>query len=103
MNKLKVHHRCHCSNLKKLAKCNRKQLTQTEQKLWKLLRNKFFNATKFKWQIIIGKHIVGFVCFSKKLIVELGGGRHNGVITYTLPLTIYTPSIVPVVPFKKVK
>jgi very-short-patch-repair endonuclease len=33
-------------------------------------------AFKFRRQESIGKHIVDFVCFSNKLIVELDGGQH---------------------------
>ena len=45
--------------------------------MWELLRAKRFCDLKFKRQQPIGNYIVDFVCFEKKLIIELDGGQHN--------------------------
>jgi len=59
-----------------LAKNLRKRATDTEQVLWQHLRAKHFAGLKFKRQQPIGPHIVDFVCFEKKIIIELDGGQH---------------------------
>ncbi|MBI5408094.1 MAG: endonuclease domain-containing protein [Nitrospirae bacterium] len=63
--------------LTKLAKNLRKQTTDTEQVLWKYLRAKRMYGFKFKRQQPIGKYIVAFVCFERKIIIELDGGQHT--------------------------
>jgi very-short-patch-repair endonuclease len=59
-----------------LAKNLRKQSTDTELVLWKYLRAKRLEGLKFKRQQPIGKYIVDFVCFEKKILIELDGGQH---------------------------
>jgi very-short-patch-repair endonuclease len=63
-------------NIKAHAKGLRKNLTDAEQKLWQHLRNRQLEGYKFRRQQLIGKYIVDFVCFEKKLVVELDGGQH---------------------------
>ena len=59
-----------------LAKDLRKRSTDTERLLWKHLRAKQFEGLKFKRQQPVGKYIVDFICFEKKVIIELDGGQH---------------------------
>ena len=59
-----------------VAKNLRKQSTDTEQLVWKYLRAKWLNGLKFKRQRLIGNYIVDFVCFERKIIIELDGGQH---------------------------
>ena len=59
------------------AKELRKNCTDVEKIMWELLRAKRFCDLKFKRQQPIGNYIVDFVCFEKKLIIELDGGQHN--------------------------
>ena len=54
----------------------RKQSTVTEQALWRHLRSKSLNNIKFRRQQPIGNYIVDFVCFERKIIIELDGGQH---------------------------
>jgi len=58
------------------AKSLKKRTTDTEQLLWRHLRAKHFGGLKFRRQQPIGTYIVDFVCFEKKIIVELDGGQH---------------------------
>ena len=60
----------------------RKNLTEAERTLWKYLRLRQFDGNKFRRQEPIGKYIVDFVCFEKKLIVEVDGGQHNEQVIY---------------------
>lgn len=59
------------------AKELRKNSTDVEKIMWEILRAKKFLGLKFKRQQPIGKYVVDFVCFDKKLIIELDGGQHN--------------------------
>ena len=60
-----------------IARKLRKRQTPHEIKLWYLLRGKNFQDLKFRRQYPIGKYIVDFCCFEKKLVIELDGGGHN--------------------------
>lgn len=59
------------------AKDLRKKSTDTEQLLWKHLKAKQFEGIKFRRQQPIAHYIVDFVCFEKKIIIELDGGQHT--------------------------
>ena len=54
----------------------RKESTDSENALWRLLRNRELAGYKFRRQCPIGQYIVDFVCFEKKLVVEVDGGQH---------------------------
>src|SRR3972149_4083951 len=60
----------------------RKNPTEAERKLWKYLRLRQLGGYKFRRQQPLGSYIVDFVCFEKKLIVELDGGQHSIQINY---------------------
>ena len=59
-----------------MAQNLRKRTTDTEVLLWRHLKAKHFEGLKFRRQQPIGPYIVDFVCFEKKIIVELDGGQH---------------------------
>jgi very-short-patch-repair endonuclease len=59
-----------------LARELRKNMTDTERLLWSKLRGKQFGGFKFRKQAPIGSFIVDFVCFDRKVVVELDGGQH---------------------------
>ena len=59
-----------------LARNLRTQSTEAEKLLWKYLRSKQLEGFKFRRQQPIGNYIVDFVCFEKRLIIELDGGHH---------------------------
>ncbi|MDB5478414.1 MAG: very-short-patch-repair endonuclease [Alphaproteobacteria bacterium] len=54
----------------------RRNLTEAEKLLWHHLRGKNI-AHKFRRQEPIDRYIADFVCFEKRLIVELDGGQHT--------------------------
>ena len=60
-----------------LAKNLRKQSTDTERLLQQLLKAEQLEGLKFRRQQPIGNYIVDFVCFEKKIIIELDGGQHS--------------------------
>lgn len=66
------------NNLKDNAKQMRKEPTEAEKAFWEIATSGRLEA-KFRRQHIIGDYIVDFVCFEKKLIVEIDGGYHDEV------------------------
>lgn len=58
------------------AKQLRSNMTDAEQQLWRQLRAKRFAEYKFRRQVPMQRYIADFVCFDKKLIIELDGGQH---------------------------
>jgi very-short-patch-repair endonuclease len=58
------------------ARSMRTDQTDAEAKLWRLLRGRRLSHLKFRRQVPIGKYIVDFVCFERRLIVEADGSQH---------------------------
>ena len=57
-------------------------MTPTETKLWAALRDRRYVNLKFRRQQAIGPFIADFVCWDKKVIVELDGDSHAGKEEY---------------------
>ncbi|MDD2365259.1 MAG: endonuclease domain-containing protein [Desulfuromonadaceae bacterium] len=55
----------------------RNNATDAERLLWQQLRNRQVEGVKFRRQQPIESYIVDFVCFDKKVIIELDGGQHS--------------------------
>jgi very-short-patch-repair endonuclease len=62
-------------NLTKIARGLRNNATEAEKFLWYMLRLKNLGV-KFRRQIEVGPYVVDFVCFEKRLIIEIDGGQH---------------------------
>ena len=62
-------------NIRQARKLRERQ-TPHEHELWQQLRAKRFSGYKFRRQQPLGRFVVDFVCFSKKLILEIDGGQH---------------------------
>ncbi|MGB9720123.1 MAG: endonuclease domain-containing protein [bacterium] len=58
-----------------LIKRLRRNMTDAEKKLWYRLKDKQLGV-KFRRQQLIGDYIVDFVCFEKKIVIEIDGGEH---------------------------
>jgi very-short-patch-repair endonuclease len=59
------------------ARSLRRNQTEAEKKLWGYLRNSSLNGHKFTRQTPAGPYIADFLCFDKKLIVEVDGVTHG--------------------------
>ena len=59
-----------------LGKALRKRPTDAERLLWKQLRLKQLEGLKFRRQQPIDNYIVDFVCFERRIVVEVDGGQH---------------------------
>ena len=55
----------------------RKEMTEPERKLWAMLKDRRFESFKFRRQVPLGRYVVDFACFEKRLIVEADGGQHS--------------------------
>ena len=69
--------RGYSSTTLKRANSLRRDLTDGEKKLWRLLRSRQLDGAKFRRQQPIGPFIVDFVCHERRLIVEADGGQHS--------------------------
>jgi len=54
--------------------------TEAEKRLWSTLRLKQIESHRFRRQVAIGPYIVDFVCFDRRLIIEVDGGQHDSRI-----------------------
>jgi very-short-patch-repair endonuclease len=62
--------------LTRAARALRSRMTDAERKLWFALKDRRFDAFKFRRQVPIGPYIADFLCFESRLIVEVDGGQH---------------------------
>lgn len=60
----------------------RKNPTEAERTLWRHLRLRQLDGYKFRRQQPVGPYIVDFVCFEKRVILELDGGQHSTQTVY---------------------
>ncbi|MBI3601970.1 MAG: endonuclease domain-containing protein [Candidatus Omnitrophica bacterium] len=62
-------------SLTKTARGLRNNATEAEKHLWYMLCLKNLGV-KFRRQALIGRYIGDFVCFEKRLVIEIDGGQH---------------------------
>ena len=66
----------------------RKNLTDAERALWHILRRQS-SGFRFRRQAPIGPYIVDFVCFEKRLVIEVDGGQHAQLVDYDAARTAW--------------
>ena len=54
----------------------RRDQTDAERKLWRLISNRQLGGFKFRRQVPIDRYFADFACVEAKLVVELDGGQH---------------------------
>jgi very-short-patch-repair endonuclease len=59
-----------------LARALRRQPTEAERRLWRVLRSRRQADFKFRRQHPIGPFVADFVCLGHRLVVEADGGQH---------------------------
>ena len=79
-------------DIKTKARLLRKNSTDAEQLIWRILRNRQFHNLKFRRQYPIKPYIVDFVCLTNSLIVEIDGGQHADQITYDNRRSVFLKS-----------
>ena len=62
--------------LKEYARFNRREMTESEELLWNVLRKNIRNY-RFRRQHPIGDYIADFICLPIRLVIEVDGGYHN--------------------------
>jgi very-short-patch-repair endonuclease len=60
----------------------RRDMTEAEKVVWRLLRARQLEGYKFRRQQPLGRYIIDFVCFSHRLIIEVDGGQHSDPTRY---------------------
>jgi len=60
----------------KRARERRNNLTDAERCLWQKRKRRQIAGVKFRRQQPMGHFIVDFVCFERRVIVEVDGGQH---------------------------
>ncbi len=74
------------------ARALRRNPTEAELALWRHIRLRQLEGCKFRRQQTLGEYIVDFVCFEKKLIVELDGGQHAEHVVSDMERTAWLES-----------
>ena len=64
------------SNQRSRARTMRAAPTDSELRLWRLLRDRRLSGFKFRRQVPVGPYIVDFLCVGAKLIIEAEGSQH---------------------------
>jgi very-short-patch-repair endonuclease len=65
------------SVMTRLAREQRANNVQSEAIIWRALRDRRCDGAKFRRQTPIGNYIVDFLCFERRLIVEIDGPTHE--------------------------
>ncbi len=59
------------------ARHMRRNPTEAEKRLWRILSNSQLDGFKFRRQAVIGHHIADFLCPAAKLVIEVDGDTHE--------------------------
>ena len=54
----------------------RQSFTNAEGTMWRLLRSRRFVGFKFRRQVPFRQYILDFVCFERRIVVEIDGSQH---------------------------
>jgi very-short-patch-repair endonuclease len=58
------------------AKQMRHKPTDAEARMWRFLRDRRFAGFKFRRQVPFKGYILDFVCFARRVVVEIDGSQH---------------------------
>ncbi|QWG18331.1 endonuclease domain-containing protein [Bradyrhizobium sediminis] len=70
------HHRPTAKRIRNFARKMRREPTDAEAAMWRLLRDRRFQFVKFRRQAPFQSFILDFVCFEKRIVIEIDGGQH---------------------------
>jgi very-short-patch-repair endonuclease len=59
-----------------VARALRRNATDAEPIMWRLLRDRRLDGVKFRRQVPIGRFVADFASVDRRLVVELDGGQH---------------------------
>jgi very-short-patch-repair endonuclease len=70
------HHRSATKRIRTFAKKMRREPTDAEAAMWRLLRDRRLLQFKFRRQVPFRNFILDFVCFDRHLVIEIDGSQH---------------------------
>jgi len=59
------------------ARAMRREPTDAERAMWRLLRDRRLTGIKWRRQTPIGPYIVDFLCYERRVVVECDGSQHS--------------------------
>ena len=65
------------SIMRRFAREQRAQRVQAETLSWRAVRNRRCDGAKFQRQVPLQTYIVDFICFERRLVVEIDGPSHE--------------------------
>jgi very-short-patch-repair endonuclease len=66
------------SLMRRFAREQRAHAVKAEDLVWRAVRDRRCQGAKFQRQVVLGVYIVDFVCFERRLVVEIDGPSHEG-------------------------
>ena len=60
----------------------RKSSTQAEALLWRRIRDRQLAGYKFRRQVPMHPYVLDFICYERRLVIEIDGGQHQQETTY---------------------
>jgi very-short-patch-repair endonuclease len=69
-------HRPVAKRIRGFAKKMRHEPTDAEAAMWRLLRDRRLSQYKFRRQVPFQKFVLDFVCFEKRVVIEIDGSQH---------------------------
>jgi very-short-patch-repair endonuclease len=70
------HRRPPTNYIRSFAKKMRREPTEAEAEMWRLLRDRRLAAFNFRRQVPFQSYILDFVCSEQRLVVEVDGSQH---------------------------
>jgi 2-isopropylmalate synthase len=58
------------------ARALRRDATEAEKVLWRMLRDRGLGGVKIRRQVPLGPYIADFACLEHRLVIEADGGQH---------------------------
>ena len=77
------HHRPIARPIRNFAKNMRREPTDAEAAMWRLLRHRQLAHLKFRRQVPFRNYILDFACFDKRLVIEIDGSQHEASLRDT--------------------
>jgi very-short-patch-repair endonuclease len=71
------HRRPTAKRIRNFAKKMRREPTDAEAAMWRLLRHRRLALFKFRRQVPFQSFILDFVCFERRIIIEIDGSQHT--------------------------
>jgi very-short-patch-repair endonuclease len=69
-------HRPTAKRIRNFAKKMRPEPTDAEAAMWRLLRDQRLAVFKFRRQVPFQSFVLDFVCFEKRIVIEIDGSQH---------------------------